>query len=120
MNQDVLCVIIGRKGSKGAPGKNSAAIAGKPCVTWSIEHARSCHTVTRLLVSTDCPRVTAAAEQMGAEVVKRPPDLAGDNATVDAAVRHAVRTTRDDAPVVVILYANVPVRPAGLVDRAVN
>jgi N-acylneuraminate cytidylyltransferase len=55
---------------------------------------------------------------MGAEVIDRPAALAGDSATVDAAVRHALIST-PPAPIV-ILYGNVPVRPAGCIDRAIT
>ncbi|MCK4872241.1 MAG: acylneuraminate cytidylyltransferase family protein [Phycisphaerales bacterium] len=117
---EVLCVIIGRRGSKGVPGKNAAVVAGRPVVLWSVEHALAADTVDRVIVSTDCPQVTAAARGAGVDVVQRPDDLASDSATVDSAVRHAVETVNDPAPIVVILYANVPVRPHGLIDQAVG
>lgn len=117
-SERATAVILGRAGSKGLPGKNAMRLAGRPMVQYSIEHARSAATVSRILVSTDCPHVAAAARSEGVEVIDRPADLAGDQATVDAAARHALR--EDDAPIAVILYANVPIRPAGLIDRAVR
>ncbi|MHC5003243.1 MAG: acylneuraminate cytidylyltransferase family protein [Planctomycetota bacterium] len=119
MHEDVLAVIIGRAGSKGLPGKNRRPIAGLPMVVHSIEHARRATSVDRLVVSTDCPLVAAAARTAGASVVDRPRHLATDDATVHGAVRHAVESIGSTATVVVVLYANVPVRPEGLVDRAV-
>jgi N-acylneuraminate cytidylyltransferase len=116
---EVLAIIIGRRGSKGVPGKNAAPLAGKPAVAWTIEHARATNAVDRIAVSTDCPDVTRAAEGCGVTVVARPAELASDTATVDAAARHAVETLSERAEIIVLLYANVPVRPAGLIDRAV-
>jgi CMP-N-acetylneuraminic acid synthetase len=52
-------------------------------------------------------------------VVLRPAALASDTATVDSAVRHAVESLAAGEGIVVILYGNVPVRPADLADRAV-
>lgn len=49
----------------------------------------------------------------------RPSHLSDDRATVDSAVRHAVETCGSSAEIVVILYANVPIRPDGLIDRAI-
>jgi CMP-N-acetylneuraminic acid synthetase len=46
--------------------------------------------------------------------------VSNDQATVDSAVRHAVEASASRAGVVVILYGNVPVRPADLADRAVR
>jgi CMP-N,N'-diacetyllegionaminic acid synthase len=116
---DVLAVIIGRAGSKGLPGKNALLLAGKPMVSYSIEHALASLSVTRVIVSTDCDDIVRAARAMDIRVIRRPSDLANDIATVDAAVRHAVEQDRAPEPVIVILYANVPIRPTTLTDRAV-
>ena len=120
MTSDSIAVIIGRAGSKGLPGKNSRLVAGLPMVAHSIGHARSAHHVKRIVVSTDGDEIARAARETGTEVVMRPPILAGDTATVDGAVRHALETLGASERVVVVLYANVPVRPAGLVDRAIH
>ncbi len=118
--EDVLAVIIGRAGSKGLAGKNGRVIAGRPMVTHTIEAAAAAASVDRILVSTDGEAIARAARDRGVEVIDRPIDLAGDNATVDAAVRHAVYASSSCAALIVILYANVPVRPAGLIDQAVR
>ncbi len=111
-------VILARAGSKGLPGKNAMLLAGRPMVAHTIAHARHASLITRVLVSTDCPCVRRAAEDEGVEVIDRPSELAGDTATVDAAARHAL--TDDAAPIAVLLYANAPIRPPGLIDRAVR
>ncbi|MCA9285793.1 MAG: NTP transferase domain-containing protein, partial [Phycisphaerales bacterium] len=116
----VLAVVIGRAGSKGLPGKNARVVAGRPMVCHSIEDALQAESVDRVVVSTDGDAIAAAARGMGVEVVRRPAELAHDTATVDSAVRHAVEALDDPAPLIVVLYANVPVRPPGLIDRAVR
>lgn len=113
-----LAVILARAGSKGVPGKNTAPVGGRPCIAWTIEHAQQANSVSRIAVSTDCPEARRIALDMGGEVVERPADLASDRATVDDGARHAVRALGAECDPVVILYANVPVRPAGLIDRA--
>ena len=50
----------------------------------------------------------------------RPHELASDTARVDDAARHAVEIIGRDFGIVVVLYANVPVRPEGLIDKAVT
>ena len=111
-----IAVIIARAGSKGLPGKNALTLAGRPIVSYSIDHARAADRVGRILVSSDCPTVIAAAQTERVETILRPAELADDVATVDAAVRHAVAD--DPSSCVVILYGNVPVRPPGLIDCA--
>lgn len=115
----VLLVIIARAGSKGLPGKNAREVAGRPMIAHSIDHARESSLVDRIVVSTDGEAIANAASAENIEVVSRPAELASDTATVDSAVRHAVESLEDTADVIVMLYGNVPVRPAGLVDRAI-
>lgn len=115
-----LAIILARAGSKGVPNKNAAPVAGKPCIAWTIEAARSSRHVARVAVSTDGPHLADIARSHGAEVVQRPPELATDTARVDDAARHAAEALDwRDGPIV-ILYANVPVRPEGLIDRALE
>ncbi|MBX3409712.1 MAG: acylneuraminate cytidylyltransferase family protein [Phycisphaeraceae bacterium] len=118
-----LGIILARGGSKGVPGKNIAPVAGRPCLAWTIDAARESRALRRTVVSSDDARILCLAEGLGVEALRRDPSLATDNARVDDAARDALRQAEErhgeryDAAV--ILYANVPVRPAGLIDRAV-
>lgn len=120
-----LAIILARGGSKGVPRKNALNIAGKPCIAWTIEAAKQAETVSVVAVSTDDAELASIAKRAGATVVNRPAPLATDTARVDDAARHAVETVASSvqlspASPIVILYANVPVRPGGLIDRAVR
>ena len=119
-SEQTIAVIVGRAGSKGLPGKNSLPLAGRPMIAHSIDHARESNHVDRIIVSTDGDEIASAARSVGVEVVMRPPLLANDVASVDAAVRHAIESSGAPHQLIVILYANVPVRPHGLIDRAVD
>ncbi len=119
-NERVLAVVIGRAGSKGLPGKNAKPLLGRPMICYTLDHALVSARVDRVIVSTDGDAIAEAARSMGVDVVMRPAELSGDTATVDSAVRHAVEASGSRAEIVVILYANVPVRPAELIDRAVT
>ncbi len=112
-------VVLGRAGSKGLPRKHVRLVAGVPMIARSVGHALAARSVGRVLCSTDGEAIASAAAAVGAEIVDRPASLAGDLATVDSAVRQAVETVEDTSEIVVILYGNIPVRPAGLIDRAV-
>tara|TARA_R110000782_G_scaffold19140_3_gene52205 strand:- start:7084 stop:8322 length:1239 start_codon:yes stop_codon:yes gene_type:complete len=113
-------IILARAGSKGLPGKNVAPVAGIPCVIWTIEHALASETVSRVVVSSDDHAVLAIAQIWGVETVERPPELAHDTARIDDAARDAFAAIGEPEGPVVILYANVPVRPDDLTDRAVR
>ncbi|MFE2425450.1 cytidylyltransferase domain-containing protein [Streptomyces sp. NPDC059373] len=86
----VLAVIPARGGSKGVPGKNLAPVGGVPLVARAVRACREARLVTDVLVSTDDPSIAEAARSAGAEVVLRPADIAGDTATSEAAVLHAM------------------------------
>ncbi|WP_431994028.1 cytidylyltransferase domain-containing protein [Streptomyces griseoflavus] len=86
----VLAVIPARGGSKGVPAKNLAPVGGVPLVARAVRECRAARYVTDVVVSTDDPAIAACARQAGAEVVLRPAALAGDTATSEAAVLHAM------------------------------
>jgi N-acylneuraminate cytidylyltransferase len=118
-NEQVLAVIIGRAGSKGLPKKNALDVAGVAMIARTIRFAIASTSIDRVIVSTDGEDIAAIARDEGVEVFMRGETHSHDTATVDAAVRHAVDASASRASTVVILYANVPVRPSDLADRAV-
>lgn len=119
MTHRTIAIVIGRAGSKGLAHKNARVIAGRSMISHTIACAQQSRLIDRAVVSTDGPAIADAARAMNVDVIDRPACLANDTATVDDAARHAVDACNDAADVVVLLYANVPVRPANLIDRAV-
>lgn len=124
-----IAIVLARGGSKGLPRKNALPIAGRPCIDWTIEHAAESMMVGEIIVSTDDAELQGIARAWGprsggrVRAIERPAELASDTATVDSAARDALTRSGLHAPAerpVVILYGNVPVRPAGLIDRAVG
>lgn len=86
----VLAVIPARGGSKGVPAKNLAAVGGVPLVARAVRECRAARLVSDVVVSTDDPGIAATARGAGAVVVRRPGVIAGDTATSEAAVLHAM------------------------------
>ncbi|MFJ9740246.1 cytidylyltransferase domain-containing protein [Streptomyces sp. NPDC101166] len=86
----VLAVIPARGGSKGVPAKNLAPVGGVPLVARAVRECRATRLVTDVVVSTDDQAIAAAAREAGAQVVPRPAAIAGDTATSEAAVLHAM------------------------------
>lgn len=119
-----LCIILARAGSKGLPGKNRRVLAGKPLVAWSIQHARTSSRINKVVVSTDDSEIAKIAHKCSVDVIGRPEELATDTASVEGAARHALITSeeqhRDHYDAAVVLYGNVPVRPPGLIDQAIQ
>ncbi|WP_328901908.1 acylneuraminate cytidylyltransferase [Streptomyces sp. NBC_00441] len=94
----VLAVIPARGGSKGVPAKNLARVGGVPLVARAVRACLASGEVTDVVVTTDAPAVAeaarAAAEALGESgrlhCVQRPEEIAGDTATSEAAVLHAL------------------------------
>ncbi|MFE2942876.1 cytidylyltransferase domain-containing protein [Streptomyces sp. NPDC059255] len=86
----VLAVIPARGGSKGVPAKNLAPVGGVPLVVRAVRACLAARRVTDVVVSTDDALIADAARAAGAEVVLRPAAIAGDTATSEAAVLHAM------------------------------
>ncbi len=120
-----IAIILARGGSKGLPRKNARPVAGVPCVLWSLRAARDSSRVSAALLSTDDPELAAIARSDGFGVLSRPAALASDSARVDDAARDALlqyeaaHAPLADAAPIVILYGNVPVRPATCIDDAI-
>ncbi|TXS56574.1 acylneuraminate cytidylyltransferase [Streptomyces sp. t39] len=102
---NVLAVIPARGGSKGVPAKNLAPVAGVPLVGRAVRACLDAPLVTHVAVSTDDADIAAAARAAGADVVLRPAAIAGDTATSESAVLHAMDTheTVHGTPVDVVL-----------------
>jgi YrbI family 3-deoxy-D-manno-octulosonate 8-phosphate phosphatase len=122
---EVLALIPARGGSKGIPRKNIRNFSGYPLITWSIAAVKQSKSVTRVIVSTDDEEIAAVARQFGAETpFLRPAEHARDNTTDLPVFEHALawlaehESYRPD--VVVQLRPTSPIRPRGLVDKAIE
>lgn len=117
-----LAIVLARAGSKGVPGKNIAPVGGVPCLLWTLRAAQAARGVARTILSTDDATAARVARDHGVDVIARPAALAHDTARVDDAARHAASEAdpRGEHPFIVILYANVPVRPPDAIDRALD
>lgn len=82
--------IFARGGSKGLPGKNVKPLAGKPLIQYSIELAQKIPVLDKVFVSTDDAEIAAIASALGAIVIDRPMELAGDTSSEWFAWRHAI------------------------------
>jgi len=118
----VVAVVPARGGSKGVPGKNTAPVGGVPLVARAVLAARAAG-VEDVRVSTDDAGIAAAARAVGGGVIDRPADLAGDTASSESALLHALDVLAAEGAepdVLVFLQATSPfIEPAALA-RAVR
>ncbi len=83
-------IIPARGGSKGVVGKNLRPIGGRSLIARAIATARGAAGIRHVYVSTDDAAIAAAARAAGAQVIDRPADIAGDTASSEAALLHAL------------------------------
>ena len=85
-----VAVIPARGGSKAVVGKNLRRVGGRSLIARAVDVCRAAHSIDAVHVSTDDQDIAVAAAQAGANVIIRPDDLAGDTATSESALLHAL------------------------------
>lgn len=86
----ILGVILARGGSKRLPRKNIRPLCGIPLIGWTIRAALGSAWLDRIVVSSDDDEILAVAMEYGAETVKRPAEMATDEAPSYPALFHAM------------------------------
>ena len=86
-----IAIICARGGSKGVPKKNIRPLCGKPLIVHTIDVAKKCPSIDRVIVSTDDSEIAEIAKANGAEApFLRPKDLALDSTPKLPVLKHAV------------------------------
>jgi CMP-N,N'-diacetyllegionaminic acid synthase len=86
-----VCTICARGGSKGVKNKNIRELFGKPLIAYSIEQAKASGLFRTIGVSSDSEEILRVAGEWGADhLIKRPDELATDQAAKLPAIRHCV------------------------------
>ena len=121
---NILGIIPARAGSVGMPGKNVRQLLGRPVICYTIDAAMSAKRLDRVVVSSNDKQVKEICEENNVLFIDRPNELAQSNSRIDDVLRHCVRKMEKQydykADIVVMLYANVPVRADGIIDKAVD
>ena len=85
---DCVAILVGRKGSKGLPGKNTMEICGRPISHYPMLAASNSKYVSDIFLSTDDQDLKNEAEIFNVQVIDRPEELCTDNAKLDDALFH--------------------------------
>lgn len=122
---NTLGIILARAGSVGLANKHLRLLDGRPVISYTMEHARRATLLSRVCVTTDCPIIRRFAVAEGFDAIERPAELATGDASVQDVMLHATheverRNPAFRADALVTLYGNVPIRPPGVIDRAIE
>jgi len=120
---EVVAVIPARGGSKGIPRKNLLDTCGIPLLAWSILQAKEAELIDSIWVSSDSQEILSVAKEYGANVINRPADLSGDEASSESAWLHGLDQLDSygkEVELVVGMQATSPVREPVDLDRGIE
>ena len=121
---DIMAIIPARGGSKSIPLKNLKLLNGKPLIDYSINSSIKSKFITRTIVSSDHPKILKRAEKLGAEILKRPKNLATDSSQLEPVMEHCLnhfKLQENYIPDIIILLQNTsPLRTKKHIDDALN
>lgn len=92
----IATIMMGRKKSKGFPGKNLYKILGHPLAYYPMKAAIDCPEIDKVYISTDDERLMRLARSNGVHVIKRPSYLCTDKALGEDVYTHAYNVVKDD------------------------
>lgn len=119
----IAALLIGRGGSRGVPGKNTAPVLGRPLMTYPIMAAVHARCVDRLFLSTDDAEIASIGSAHGFDLIDRPAELATDAALVEDVVEHGYTSIAEqlgELEAVVLLFCNSATVSPELIDRGVD
>ena len=117
-----IAIIPARGDSKGLPRKNVRFLEDKPLIAHSILDAKESKFTDKVYVSTDNLEIAEVSQKYGAEVIHRPKEIAGDTASSESALIHALSEIKknDISPdLIVFLQCTSPIRTGTDIDNAI-
>lgn len=120
---NIVGIIPARGGSKRIPKKNIKMLEGKPLVAYSIEAGLKSKYISRVIVSTEDDEIAAISEDLGAEVLQRPIELAQDTTKTAPVLIDVVNNLEKQGyfpDIVVLLQPTCPLRDENLIDAVLD
>ena len=116
----VISIILARAGSKGLPNKNILKINNKPLISYSIEASLNSKYISKTIVSSDSQEIIDISKRCGAEILKRPEKLSGDEITSETVISNVLDNISniDEYDYLVLLQPTSPLRNDKHIDEA--
>lgn len=120
----MLAIVPARGGSKGLRGKNIKMLAGKPLIAWTIDTAKECRMIDKIVVSTDDTEIASIAKRYGAEApFLRPAELAADSTSMIDVIGHCIKwleEQKDKYDLVILLQPTSPLRSVKDIENVIK
>lgn len=85
-----IAIITARGGSKGLPRKNILTLNEYPLIYWTIKAALQANSIDKVFVSTEDEEISKISKAYGANVIKRPMELARDESSSEEVLIHSI------------------------------
>ncbi len=120
----IVAIIIGRKGSKGFPGKNIHKVFNKPLAQYTIDTALKTKEIDSVFLSTDDDNLIELGKRKKINIIKRPKYLASNKALGEDAFVHAYRTIKQkekkNISLFVLLMCNSPTISCNIISEGIK
>lgn len=115
----ILSVIPARGGSKGLPKKNIYLLNNKPLIAYTIDASIGSKYIDKTVVSSDNDEILSVAENLNADILKRPADLASDTTPTDPVIEHVLENL-PGYDLLIVLQPTSPLRTASNINAALE
>ena len=117
----ILCVIGARSGSKSIKDKNLSIICGMPLLEIAVKKYKGIGELCSIAVSSDSDDYLDLASKFGADhLIKRPPELSGDQATEFQYIQHALDLIDDQFELVLRTQCTSPFQKRETISSAID
>ena len=120
---NVVSIIPARGGSKGIPRKNIKLLNKNPVISYSIEASNSCGLINNTIVSTEDDEISKISNEWGANIIKRPDELAEDTSSSIDVILHVLDYLEDNdslPDLFVLLQPTSPLRTSEDIENSIN
>jgi len=120
-----IAIIIGRKNSKGFPGKNLYPVLGRPLSYYPMKAAKDCPEIDKIYISTDDEGLMKLAERNNIEVITRPAELCTDAALGEDVYVHTYNAVKgnnkgQNIETVVLLMCNAATIDSKMISKGIK
>ncbi len=120
-----ISICLGRKGSKGLPGKNTMNINGRPLAFYPMNAADKSKFITNKYLSTDDPDLAEIGSGLNHNILKRPDDLCSSSALGEDVYAYSYKQILAENKnlndhYIVLLFCNAPTLSSILIDEAIE
>ena len=115
--------MIGRKGSRGFPGKNTYKVLGRPLCEYPLIAAKRSKFIDKIYVATDCDKIKKISSKYNVEFINRPKKLNTNKALGDHVFEYSYEQVKKNIKkieLVVLLFANAPTINFKLIDQGIT